>query len=266
MGSKIILAGNLPEGFSGTPQEVLEEFASLLRVVDDGAVSGGVTKGATEPASQSDIWIDNSDPKFTRIKVYNDGYARWLPAYDMPIGTIIMSAPSGVHVSTIDGRADWLACDGAEYQAADYPELYDFLTNLVAGSEPTWGPLIADGGATAFCVPDLRGRVPLGVGNGQDYASSKEDLYERSIGSKGSDVAGDANADPQTNHVGYPGHEYTRYQGRPDTGPNTAPTRKMVSFVGPEALVPPAVVGALGQCVTAVTPPATVLQFLIKAR
>lgn len=264
MGTKIVLAGNLPEGFSGTPQEVLEQFASLLRVVDDQSAVGGVTRGPTEPASQSDIWIDDSDPKRTRIKVYNTGYARWLPAYDIPIGAIVMSAPSGVNVGQIDGRPDWLICDGATYQAADYPELYDFLTNLTASTDPTWGPLLAAGGATSFCVPDLRGRVPLGVGTGVDYASKKANTNERVMGSKGTTIEGDDGSAPQTNHPGYPGHEFIRPESRPSPGATTRPIQQMVKY--PEALVQPQSVPSYGSAIAAVMPPATVLQFLIKAR
>jgi len=266
MGSKIILSGNLPEGFSGTPQETLELFASLLRVVDDASLVGGVTVGSTEPVSHSDIWIDTSDPKFTRIKVYNVGYARWMPAYDMPIGSMIMSAPSGVHVSTVDGFPDWLACDGSTYQTADYPELYDFLTNLTAGTDPTWGPLVSNGGATSFCVPDLRGRVPVGVGTGVDYASKKANNNERLMGSIGTTEEGDLGNLPATNHPGYPGHEFVRFEPRPTSGAVTRPIQQLVSYSSPAALVPPANVPSYDQAITAVLPSATVLQFLIKAR
>lgn len=265
MATKIILAGNIPEGWEGTNQELLELFARLLRIEGDDSVAGGVTTGPTAPTSHSDVWIDTSDPKFTRIKVYNEGYARWLPAYDMPIGSIIMAAPTGVHVSTVDGKPDWLVCDGAVYQASDYPELFDFMTNLAAGSEPSWGPLIASGGATSFCVPDLRGRVPVGVGLGVDYASLKKNNIERQMGSKGTLVDGDDGLIPQTNHPGYVGHEFTRYEARSQSGAVTRPKQEMVSFSSPQALIEPSNVPSLGQSITAVMPPATVLQFLIKA-
>jgi microcystin-dependent protein len=47
----------------------------------------------------------------------------------------------------------WLPCDGSVYVTIEYPELAKFLSNTYGGN-----------GATTFAVPDLRGRVPIGVG------------------------------------------------------------------------------------------------------
>lgn len=49
--------------------------------------------------------------------------------------------------------AKWLFCDGAMHSVDEYQLLYTVI-----------GDTFGTGGATTFAVPDLRGRVPLGVG------------------------------------------------------------------------------------------------------
>ena len=49
----------------------------------------------------------------------------------------------------------WAACDGTVLQRADYPALFSLLNVLYGGD-----------GQTTFALPDLRGRVPVGLGPG----------------------------------------------------------------------------------------------------
>jgi len=63
------------------------------------------------------------------------------------IGAIVSFATASVP----DGA---LECDGSTYAQADYPELYSVLDSAY----------IVD--ADNFTVPDLRGRVPVGIGTG----------------------------------------------------------------------------------------------------
>lgn len=77
----------------------------------------------------------------------------------VPTGTVVMyggaSAPDG-----------WLLCDGASYSSTDYPALAALLMGSFGGP--------GDG----FATPDLRGRVPVGVGSGAG-------LTPRSLGDEG---------------------------------------------------------------------------------
>lgn len=67
----------------------------------------------------------------------------------LPVGIIV---PFGGAVTPAGGR--WLACDGAEYQTADWPELFAVIgTNFVTGT-PTSG---------RFNVPNLTNRFPMGA-------------------------------------------------------------------------------------------------------
>ena len=50
---------------------------------------------------------------------------------------------------------DWLFCDGSELLITSYEELFSIIGNTYGGD-----------GVTTFKLPDLRGRVPLGTGNG----------------------------------------------------------------------------------------------------
>ena len=68
------------------------------------------------------------------------------PAGDMPIGSIVAYAAS----ATPDG---WLLCDGTLYDVSEYPELFE-VVEFTYGGNPA---------KTAFGVPDLTARVPVGV-------------------------------------------------------------------------------------------------------
>lgn len=78
----------------------------------------------------------------------------------IPAGTMILfggtSTPSG-----------WFRCDGSAYSRTTYAALF-------AAIGTTWG--VGDG-STTFNVPDLRGRAPIGVGQGSG-------LTNRTLGSK----------------------------------------------------------------------------------
>lgn len=64
------------------------------------------------------------------------------------IGTIIMFAG-------IAPPSNTLPCDGSLYNASDYPQLYATIRNSWGGVSPS-----------TFRVPDLRGRVAVGAGQG----------------------------------------------------------------------------------------------------
>ena len=49
----------------------------------------------------------------------------------------------------------WLPCDGRQLQVSQYAALFSILGKVYGGD-----------GTTTFALPDLRGRVPLGIGQG----------------------------------------------------------------------------------------------------
>ena len=62
---------------------------------------------------------------------------------------------------------DWAFCDGTQYNISDYPPLFSLIGITYGGD-----------GVTKFAVPDLKGRLPIGQGQGAS-------LTNRAIGSYG---------------------------------------------------------------------------------
>lgn len=88
--------------------------------------------------------------------------------------------------------AGWLWCDGAEYIKTDYAELYTAIGDIYnatanSTSSSLYGNYISN--SSYFRVPDLRGRAPVGTGQGYDSSDS-------SI--TGVDVGGDESTDVTT--------------------------------------------------------------------
>ena len=65
----------------------------------------------------------------------------------LPTGTIVQYA--GLYAPT-----GWLLCQGASVSKTDYPDLYSLL-----------GTTYGAGDSNNFVLPDLRGRIPLGMGS-----------------------------------------------------------------------------------------------------
>lgn len=79
----------------------------------------------------------------------------------------------------------WLFCDGSELPIVQYQALYSLIGTYYGGN-----------GTTTFKLPDLRGRVPMGYGNGPS-------LTPRQIGASGGaeKVAIAANEMPAHSHT-----------------------------------------------------------------
>lgn len=82
--------------------------------------------------------------------------------FTMPIGSIFP------FVGELDPLpAGLLLCDGAQYTQAQYPDLYDAIPSVYKNV-----------GNQTFVVPDMRGRTPVGAGQGSG-------LTNRAIGDSG---------------------------------------------------------------------------------
>ncbi len=101
----------------------------------------------------------------------------------MPVGTVLPFAGTTVP----DG---WLECNGAVVSRTTYAELYGVIgITYGAGSSPT-----------TFTLPDLRGRVPLGAGQGTGLTSRTQGAL---LGEEGHTLT--------TGEMPYHAHSYTRY-------------------------------------------------------
>lgn len=153
--------GNLPEGWLGKPQDLLDFIAeNLTAQVEGGFLTGQV--GGAEPASDIGLWVDG-----TKIKVFGDGSYREIDT--VPIGGMILW-PTDAALPT-----DYLLAENGLYIKADYPDLAELY-----GS--TWNKS-TDDASTHFRVPDLRGRAPVGAGIG-DYNPKSEPTSQQLLTGK----------------------------------------------------------------------------------
>lgn len=98
--------------------------------------------------------------------------------------------------------AGWLFCDGSEVAAADYPLLYAVIGD-------TYG---AASDASHFLLPDLRGRAPIGAGQGTR-------LSNRTLGEK-------VGAETHTLNVNQiPSHSHTAHYATATRGSGSTNTR-----------------------------------------
>ena len=77
-----------------------------------------------------------------------------------PTGAITPFAGTATPTGTVNSVSAWLICNGASYGTAAYPTLFNAIGYTYGGS------------GTAFNVPDLRGRVPMGAGTGTGLNAS----------------------------------------------------------------------------------------------
>ena len=137
-----------------------------------------ITKPRTLTLKPKTSVPDSVLPLRTKTEVYNTGLVSDL--HDLrklaPVGTISMYAGHCVP----DG---WLFCSGEEVCIAEYEELYDVIGDLYGGA--------CEG---KFRIPNLRGRVPVGVNH-----HACEGISIRCLGNTG-------------------GNETSSYQNLQDTG------------------------------------------------
>lgn len=142
-----VVAGNLPEGWRGTPQEILNLFAENLTFTATGAFLTGQI-GGTTPTVDVGIFISTVG----ELQAWNEDKAKYVPSYTVPIGAAIPYFGSG------DAPLNFLYCDNADYAQADYPDLYAVIGDTHKRSGDA---------SDHFRTPDLRGRFPMGDGPGQ---------------------------------------------------------------------------------------------------
>lgn len=144
----------LPEGWSGTPDELLEWINNEHTINVDGelttlSIPGRI--GGTRPTENIGIWFSS-----TGIEMFTDG--KYRPITDVPIGSGFPWFGSLGSEPT-----NFLFCDGRSLLRADYAELFAVIGVV-------WG----NDSSTTFNLPDPAGRVPMGAGIG-DYADNQAD-------------------------------------------------------------------------------------------
>ena len=150
-----------------------------------------------------ELSVDGGDPILPRQRILSTPYAfsattattlEYLPPvqYRNPAGMIAPFA------GTIDKIPDgWLLCDGTEYKADDYPELYDTIGTSWGGEQRVEGEVPVN----YFNVPDMRGMFLRGANQGRSdgYADPNAGTREDAQGALSED-AGTLQSDAITNH------------------------------------------------------------------
>jgi microcystin-dependent protein len=84
------------------------------------------------------------------VNVYDNIRDKWIRVQTQQVGDLKFSAHS-------DDHQGWLICDGRSLSRDDYAELYDAI-----------GLQFGTSNSTNFKIPDMRGRVAGGIGDGPD--------------------------------------------------------------------------------------------------
>jgi microcystin-dependent protein len=112
--------------------------------------------GIGTPAPSTKLEVSGGDLKVEGSITSSAGRYKDKTGDVMPVGTVLpfagITLPPG-----------WLLCDGAIYIASNHPELEDLRKSL--------GSTYGGDGISTFAVPDFRGRVPMGSGQGTGLTS-----------------------------------------------------------------------------------------------
>lgn len=102
--------------------------------------------------------------------------------------------------ATDDAPNGWLVCDGSAVSRADYADLFDAIgTDFGSGD-----------GSTTFNLPDMRGRVPVGLDNmGGSSANVVTNTNADSVGGTG----GEENHTLTNSEMPTHSHQFTMYNG-----------------------------------------------------
>jgi len=122
--------------------------------------NGTPTRTAATAASAADqlLVLQTQGTTSNLVRMTRQTFLSGVGLYSIPVGTIMPFAGAATAVPT-----GWLLCDGSEVSTATYNQLF-----LVIGNIYTVGTLK---GNNTFALPDMRGRMPLGLTNMNNYGN-----------------------------------------------------------------------------------------------
>lgn len=87
----------------------------------------------------------------------------------LPVGSLIYRVANVTGVETaVEGR--WLECNGVAVSRTTYAALFNYLNALTPSL-----PFGVGNGSTTFHLPDMRGRMPVGIGSHADVTLGDND-------------------------------------------------------------------------------------------
>lgn len=133
----------LPEGFAGTPDDLLAFVSENAIFTLDGETPAGQIGGA-RPTEDVGVWYGDFS-----IEKFIDG--KYRPITDVPIGAMFPWASS-----SSAPPENYLFCVGQSVLRSDYPELFAVIGTTYGTPES----------GTTFTLPDTQGRAITGAGIG----------------------------------------------------------------------------------------------------
>jgi microcystin-dependent protein len=140
-----------------TPPEIPEGTVCRAFLVPDSTECEAIFRGALLELSYADSWeqIDGITPQ-EAADLWWSSMEQFLANPDCPEGSGVMLPVGSIFFAGFAATPDkCLPCDGASYLRTAYPELFAAI-GISFGAEDV----------DHFNVPDLRGRSPLGTGQG----------------------------------------------------------------------------------------------------
>ena len=158
----------VPTQSSGVSEVLASDWNTYVRDNFDAIKFGHVvvSSSAALPGATEGTMAYVTDTN--KLFVYNG--AAWCEIFDLDNVATVSSVPTlrGVPAGVVNAYAGasappgWLLCDGSEYAQASYVDLFSVIsTSYNTGGET----------ASYFRVPDLRGRVAVGLGTHGDVNS-----------------------------------------------------------------------------------------------
>lgn len=144
----------LPEGWEGTPQQLIEWMDEHAIYESSGQFLTGQVGGTPPPTTNVGIYVTGQE-----IMVWSDTYNKYVPLLTMPIGTVL-DWPS----LALNPPDKYEFCEGQTFRIddEDHKDLY-----LAIGRSYCWvNPADAD---DIFRLPDFRGRVAVGGSDQPGY-------------------------------------------------------------------------------------------------
>tara|TARA_B100001939_G_scaffold251923_1_gene218817 strand:- start:4618 stop:5628 length:1011 start_codon:yes stop_codon:yes gene_type:complete len=186
-----------------------------------------LTSPTVQPTSGQSLLIKNSGGSVNAITVDTSGHVtvanNFIANGDTTIGsassdtlTITATASGSANFSGLTGEirmyggtsepAGWKFCDYQTLNTYTFRALHAVISNTYGGTAYNAGVTDQSGATTTFNVPDMRGRVPIGV----NASSSLTDRGAKAIGSSGGADTHQLSTNElaQHNHTG-PSHTHT---------------------------------------------------------
>lgn len=120
-----------------------------------------------------DVRFTDTNPS-PRFSTYTIGWDA------IPYSSLQDIEPAGVVVPCALRRAPtgWLMCDGSAVSRVTYSRLWDALRTDAAGALTSTNPYGNGDGSSTFNVPDLRGRMPMGVDGAAGRISANDAIAD----------------------------------------------------------------------------------------